>query len=89
MHTTPDYLDELFGGGLDPIEVEAGLDSMKTAEAARLEALATAAASAAAARDAMRCPRCAGAGRLAHFTHRKGGECFLCGGSGVFAGYAA
>lgn len=40
-------------------------------------------------RAAMRCPRCMGEGRLSQFMHRKGGECFLCGGSGVFAGYKA
>lgn len=50
----------------------------KAAEAARL-----------AERAAMRCPRCAGEGRLSQFMHRNGGECFLCGGSGVFAGYSA
>ena len=38
-------------------------------------------------KEAHRCPRCMGEGRIAQFTHRKGGECFLCGGSGVFAGY--
>lgn len=35
------------------------------------------------------CPRCAGTGRLAQFQHRKGGECFGCGGRGVFSRYAA
>jgi hypothetical protein len=34
---------------------------------------------------ALRCPKCAGSGRIAQFSHRKGGECFLCGGSGVFS----
>lgn len=33
------------------------------------------------------CPRCAGTGRLAQFQHRKGGECFGCGGRGVFSRY--
>ena len=42
-----------------------------------------------AAEVANRCPRCMGEGRIAQFTHRKGGECFLCGGSGVFARYTA
>lgn len=36
-----------------------------------------------------RCPRCAGEGRLSQFMHRNGGECFLCGGTGVFSGYSA
>jgi hypothetical protein len=33
----------------------------------------------------MRCGRCAGTGFLSQFQHRKGGECFACGGSGVRA----
>ena len=30
------------------------------------------------------CPRCAGKGHLPQFSHRKGGECYGCGGTGLF-----
>ncbi len=63
------------------------------AEAARIAAVEAAdkAANTArlAERAALRCPRCMGEGRLSQFMHRNGGECFLCGGSGVFSGYTA
>jgi hypothetical protein len=78
-----DYLEILFNGGITEEERVAGLDAMKKEEAARLAALAVEKA----AKDAMRCPRCMGEGRISQFMHNKGGECFLCGGSGVFAGY--
>lgn len=32
---------------------------------------------------AMPCSRCGGAGRIAQFQHRNGGECFRCGATGV------
>lgn len=61
------------------------------AEAARIAAVEASEKAANAARiaerSAMRCPRCMGEGRISQFMHRKGGECFLCGGTGVFAGY--
>lgn len=30
------------------------------------------------------CPKCMGSGRISSFQHIKGGECFSCGGSGLF-----
>lgn len=87
MIETTDYLVELFGGGVTEEERIAGLSKMEAEEAARLESLAAEIAAKKAEREAMRCPRCAGEGRLSQFMHRKAGECFLCGGSGVFAGY--
>lgn len=30
------------------------------------------------------CPKCMGSGRISAFQHIKGGECFSCGGSGLF-----
>jgi len=79
-----DYLDILFTND------EAVIAANK-AEAARIAAVEAADKAANAARiaelAAMRCPRCMGEGRISQFSHRKGGECFLCGGSGVFAGY--
>lgn len=29
------------------------------------------------------CPRCSGTGRISHYSHIKGGECFGCSGTGV------
>ena len=79
-----DYLHILFTN--DEMVIAANL-----AEFARIEAVEAASKAEFAARQAEkianRCPRCMGEGRIAQFTHRKGGECFLCGGSGVFAGY--
>jgi hypothetical protein len=79
-----DYLEMLFTND------EAVIAANK-AEAARIAAIEAAdkAANAArvAERAAMRCPRCMGEGRIPQFTHCKGGECFLCGGSGIFAGH--
>jgi hypothetical protein len=76
-----DFLAELFSfaASTGPTQAEiaaAEVAEMKAEKAARV-----------AAEIAARCPRCMGAGRLAQFTHRKGGECFLCGGSGVFSSY--
>lgn len=34
------------------------------------------------------CPKCSGTGNIPQFQHRKGGECFTCGGSGIFARFA-
>lgn len=79
-----DYLEILFTNDETVI-------AANKAEAARIAAIEAADKAAHAAhmaeRAAMRCPRCMGEGRIAQFTHRKGGECFLCGGSGVFSGY--
>ena len=79
-----DYLEILFTND------EAVIAANK-AEAARIAAVEAADKAAndarLAERAALRCPRCMGEGRLSQFMHRKGGECFLCGGSGVFVGY--
>ena len=81
---TADYLEILFTND------EAVIAANK-AELARMAAVEDESKEEEAARRAqqvaMRCPKCMGEGRIAQFTHRKGGECFLCGGSGVFAGY--
>ena len=79
-----DYLEILFTND----ETVIAANKAEAARIAAIEAADKAENSARKAeRDAMRCPRCMGEGRIAQFTHRKGGECFLCGGSGVFAGY--
>lgn len=79
-----DYLEILFTNDETVI-------AANKAEAARIAAAEAAdkAANTArlAERAALRCPRCMGEGRLSQFMHRNGGECFLCGGSGVFSGY--
>jgi hypothetical protein len=85
-----DYFDTLFTN--DPAIISANI-----AEAARIAAVEAAekadnavrVARIAAERIANRCPKCMGEGRLSQFMHRKGGECFTCGGTGVFARYAA
>ena len=81
-----DYLEILFTNDETVI-------AANKAEAARIAAVEAAdkAANTArlAERAALRCPRSMGEGRLSQFTHRNGGECFLCGGSGVFSGYTA
>jgi hypothetical protein len=84
-----DYLDLLFPGheNTTAAEVEAGLQAMRDAEAARHEAMAATNAVREAEKIANRCPKCMGEGRIAQFSHRKGGECFACGGTGVFTKY--
>lgn len=86
MTTEIDYLDFLFTND----ETVIAANRAEAARIAAIEAADKAAETARAAeRIALRCPRCMGSGFLSQFTHRKGGECFLCGGSGVFAGRAA
>ena len=70
-------------------EIAASLQFAQANEAARCESVRRALESSKGEKIApeLRCPRCAGEGRLSQFMHRKGGECFLCGGSGVFSGY--
>ena len=79
-----DYLEILFTNDETVI-------AANKAEAARIAAVEAADKAANTARlevrAALRCPRCMGEGRLSQFMHRNGGECFLCGGSGVFSGY--
>lgn len=72
-----DYLEILFSS-----ESPAGETVYQTVARERAEMAAENAT-----RAALRCPRCMGEGRLSQFMHHKGGECFLCGGSGVFSGY--
>ena len=83
--TETDFLAELFGGSGHALTEEEHAANI----AAHRAQYAANEAARKAEKDALRCPRCAGSGRLSQFSHRKGGECFLCGGSGVFAGYAA
>jgi DnaJ-class molecular chaperone len=79
-----DYLDTLFV--TDPAVIAANEAELARISAA--EAVSKAADEARRAeRIANRCPKCMGEGRIAQFTHRKGGECFMCGGSGVFSRY--
>lgn len=77
-----DFLSILFSGeaavGPSPAEIEAAERAEMAAERAARTALAA----------ANRCPKCMGEGRLPQFSHRKGGECFTCGGSGVFTRFA-
>jgi DnaJ-class molecular chaperone len=81
QNNTADFLEILFSG-----EAAAGPSVAEVAAAEVAEMKADKAA-----RDAVkaanRCPKCAGAGYLPQFAHRKAGECFACGGSGVFTRY--
>lgn len=83
-----DYFDVLFT--TDPAVIAA--NQAEAARVAQVEADAKAendarVARIAAERIASRCPKCMGEGRIAQFSHRKGGECFTCGGTGVFRRY--
>ncbi len=79
-----DYLEILFTND----ETVIAANKVEAARIAAVEAADKAANTARLAeRAALRCPRCMGEGRLSQFMHRNGGECFLCGGSGVFSGY--
>lgn len=84
---TQNYFAELFGNpeGLDPAETAAGVAAAQAAERARLDDLAAANEARRLEAVRMRCPRCAGSGFLPQFQHRKGGECFACGATGVRA----
>lgn len=85
MHTETDYFAEIFTN--DPSVIAANV-----AEATRIAAVeaqdkadnAARVATLAAEKIANRCPKCMGTGRLSQFSHRKGGECFTCGGTGLF-----
>ena len=75
-----DFINELFSGeATGPTEVERIAEELEKSRA-EYKARKTEAAR-------LRCPKCAGEGRLSQFMHRNGGECFLCGGTGVFSGY--
>ena len=85
-----DWMAVLFpeGRGMQtPEEVEAGLAVVREVEQQRLAALAATNAARAAEAAANACPKCGGAGYLSQFAYHKGGECFACGGTGVFARY--
>lgn len=78
------YLEELFGNAT-PAQI--AQDVADQEYRARKDAERAAAKPAKAA--AIHCPKCMGSGRISSFQHIKGGECFSCGGSGVFANYRA
>lgn len=81
-----DFLAILFSGPKHGGPTDAELEAKWKAEDKAEHAARVAAEAAEKAKNC--CPRCMGSGRIAQFTHRKGGECFLCGGSGLFAGRA-
>jgi hypothetical protein len=84
-----DFLAALFAGETrTAAEIEADMNAARAVEAARIAAV-KAALAAPKAKPANACPRCSGSGYLPQFQHRKGGECFACGATGVFARYAA
>ena len=86
--TRPDWMIALFGDVVQsPEETAAELAAMRAEEDARKAAMRAAESAREAERLANRCPKCMGEGRIAQFSHRKGGECFACGGSGVFSRY--
>jgi hypothetical protein len=80
---TDDYFATLFPG-FDAAESAANMAAALAADAARIASVKADVAASAAAKLAASCPRCMGSGKLAQFTHRAGGVCFACGGSGLF-----
>ncbi len=76
------YLEELFGN-MTEADHAASAAVMAHREALMAKPVVPAKTT------ANHCPKCMGSGRISAFTHIKGGECFTCGGSGVFAGYRA
>ncbi len=72
------YLDELFGN------MTAEDHAACAANMAHRDALHAKPATPAAKTAATPCPKCMGSGRISSFQHIKGGECFSCGGSGLF-----
>jgi DnaJ-class molecular chaperone len=81
--TSDDFLAVLFSG-----PATAGPTQAEIA-AAELAAIRAEKASRDAIKGANHCPKCSGSGYLSQFAHRKCGECFTCGGTGVFARYSA
>ena len=69
------YLDELFG------HLTADDHAAIEADKAHRDTLRN---TPRAAGTAAPCPKCMGSGRISSFQHIKGGECFSCGGSGLF-----
>lgn len=85
-----DYLAILFAGETRTAEeIEASMEAVRATERARVAAFKVEMAAAARAKIENACPKCAGRGYLPQFQHRKGGECFACGATGVFRRYAA
>lgn len=77
-----DYITELFGN------MTAEDHAAQAARMAHRDALLAKPAHLVAT-PSKRCPKCMGSGRISAFHHIKAGECFSCGGSGVFANYSA
>ena len=71
------YLEELFGNMT--AEDHAACDAIMAHSDALRAKPATPTKTA-----ATSCPKCMGSGRISSFQHIKGGECFSCGGSGLF-----
>lgn len=84
-----DYLDLLFPGHktMTAADFEAGMAEAQEVERQRIAAFHAREAARAAEAAANACPKCGGAGYLSQFAYHKGGECFQCGGTGVFARY--
>lgn len=86
-----EWHDVLFGDAFydtDP-DMPAKMEEARQREAARVAAVKAEAAARKAAREANRCPKCSGSGYLSAFAYHKCGECFTCGGTGVFTRFAA
>jgi hypothetical protein len=69
------------------VDFEASIAAHRAAHAAIIAADAARVARLTADRSTNACPRCGGRGYLPQFQHRKGGECFACGSTGVFNRY--
>lgn len=85
-----DFLSALFGNDTRPAEQKATdfaayIAGGAAAHSAAIAADAARVAKLAVDKAANACPKCAGRGYLPQFQHRKGGECFACGATGVFA----
>ena len=84
--TADNYLDTLFT--TDPIVIAANIAELNRIAAVEAADKAVEAIRAAH-KIANRCPKCTGTGYLPQFAHRKGGECYTCGGSSIFTRFAA
>ena len=84
-----DFLEMLFGNDTRTDKQRAAeMEAIRAAEAKRIAEHYAAMDAYAAEKIANRCPKCSGTGRLPQFQHRNGGECFLCGATGIFTRYA-
>lgn len=88
-----DLLETLFGSARTEeqkaADLAAYIEDGRAAHKAAIAADYARVAKLAADKAANACPKCAGRGYLPQFQHRKGGECFACGATGVFTRYAA